>query len=153
MKFEYQHINSAVRESLWHIVWCTKYRYKIFRKLHHKNLGKLASANQPAIIKSKSLKSKSCQTMFIQSSDCRRQCVSKMRFKSLRAVQHTSFFAMLQRCACVIHKVICGAKASFTARLATLIFLQLLITLKIKSNITPLRETEGFSLQRRSFLF
>ena len=38
MKFEYQHINSAVRESLWHVVWCTKYRYKIFRKLHHKNL-------------------------------------------------------------------------------------------------------------------
>ena len=38
MKFEYQHINSAVRESLWHAVWCTKYRYKIFSKFHNKNL-------------------------------------------------------------------------------------------------------------------
>ena len=38
MKFEYQHINSCVRESLWHVIWCTKYLYKIFRKLHHKNL-------------------------------------------------------------------------------------------------------------------
>jgi putative transposase len=38
MKFQYQHINSAVRESLWHLVWCTKYRYKVFRKFHHKNL-------------------------------------------------------------------------------------------------------------------
>ena len=38
MKFEYQRINSAVRESLWHVVWCTKFRHKIFRKFHHKNL-------------------------------------------------------------------------------------------------------------------
>ena len=38
MKFEYQRINSAVRESLWHLCWCTKYRYKVFRKFHHKNL-------------------------------------------------------------------------------------------------------------------
>jgi putative transposase len=38
MEFNYQHINSAVRESLWHLVWCTKYRYKAFRKLHYKNL-------------------------------------------------------------------------------------------------------------------
>ena len=38
MKLEYQRINSAVRESLWHLCWCTKYRYKVFRKLQHKNL-------------------------------------------------------------------------------------------------------------------
>ena len=38
MKFGYQHINSCVRESLWHIVWCTKYRYKAFSKFKHKNL-------------------------------------------------------------------------------------------------------------------
>jgi len=38
MKFEYQRINSAVRESLWHLVWCTKYRYKAFRKFKYKNL-------------------------------------------------------------------------------------------------------------------
>ena len=38
MEFQYQHINSAVRESLWHIVWCTKYRYNVFRKSKHKNL-------------------------------------------------------------------------------------------------------------------
>lgn len=40
MKFQYQRINSAVRESLWHVVWCTKFRYNIFRKFHHKNLAK-----------------------------------------------------------------------------------------------------------------
>ena len=40
MKFEtkYQHINSTVRESLWHVMFCTKYRYNIFTKFKYKNL-------------------------------------------------------------------------------------------------------------------
>ena len=55
MKYEYQRINSAVRESLWHLVWCTKYRYNIFRKLKHKNLAeacirKAASRHDISII-------------------------------------------------------------------------------------------------------
>ena len=37
-KTEYQHINSAVRESLWHVIWCTKYRFKMFVKFKYKNL-------------------------------------------------------------------------------------------------------------------
>ena len=35
---KYQHINSAVRESLWHVMFCTKYRYKMFAKFKYKNL-------------------------------------------------------------------------------------------------------------------
>jgi putative transposase len=35
---KYQHINSAVRESLWHVMFCTKYRYNMFAKLKYKNL-------------------------------------------------------------------------------------------------------------------
>lgn len=40
MKFEtkYQHINSAVRESLWHLMFCTKYRYNMFAKFKYKKL-------------------------------------------------------------------------------------------------------------------
>ena len=34
----YQHINSAVRESLWHVMFCTKYRYKMFAKFKYKSL-------------------------------------------------------------------------------------------------------------------
>ncbi|MFQ5788602.1 MAG: transposase [Thermodesulfobacteriota bacterium] len=45
MKFKYQRINSAVRESLWHVVWCTKYRYKVFRKFHHKNFAETCIRN------------------------------------------------------------------------------------------------------------
>ena len=37
---KYQHINSAVRESLWHIMFCTKYRYNMFAKPKYKNLCK-----------------------------------------------------------------------------------------------------------------
>ena len=37
-KTKYQHLNSAVRESLWHVVFCTKYRYKMFVKFQYKNL-------------------------------------------------------------------------------------------------------------------
>ena len=35
---QYQHINSAVRESLWHVMFCTKYRYKMFAKFKYKSL-------------------------------------------------------------------------------------------------------------------
>ena len=35
---KYQHKNSAVRESLWHLIFCTKYRYKMFTKIKYKNL-------------------------------------------------------------------------------------------------------------------
>jgi putative transposase len=35
---KYQHINSAVRESLWHVMFCTKYRYSMFAKFKYKNL-------------------------------------------------------------------------------------------------------------------
>jgi len=40
MEFEtkYQHINSTVRESLWHVMFCTKYRYSMFTKFKYKNL-------------------------------------------------------------------------------------------------------------------
>ena len=40
MKFktEYQHLNSAVRESLWHVMWCTKFRYNMFAKFKYKSL-------------------------------------------------------------------------------------------------------------------
>jgi putative transposase len=40
MKFEteYQHTNSTVRESLWHVMFCTKYRYDMFTKFKYKNL-------------------------------------------------------------------------------------------------------------------
>lgn len=35
---KYKHINSCVCENLWHIMWCTKYRYKMFAKFEYKNL-------------------------------------------------------------------------------------------------------------------
>jgi putative transposase len=35
---EYQHVNSAVRESLWHVMFCTKYRYNMFMKFEYKSL-------------------------------------------------------------------------------------------------------------------
>ena len=34
----YQHQNSAVRESLWHVMFCTKYRYNMFMKFEYKSL-------------------------------------------------------------------------------------------------------------------
>lgn len=40
MKFEvkYQHNNHSVGDSLWHIYWCTKYRYNMFRRFKYKSL-------------------------------------------------------------------------------------------------------------------
>ena len=35
---KYQHVNSAVRESLWHVMFCTKYRHNMFAKFKYKKL-------------------------------------------------------------------------------------------------------------------
>ena len=33
--FTHQH---SIGKSTWHIEWCTKYRYKVFRTVYHKNI-------------------------------------------------------------------------------------------------------------------
>ena len=38
MKFEYERNNHSVGDSIWHMEWCPKYRYKMFRKFKYKNL-------------------------------------------------------------------------------------------------------------------
>ena len=38
MKLEYQRRAHHVGGSFWHFQWCTKYRYKMFRKEHYRNL-------------------------------------------------------------------------------------------------------------------
>ena len=35
---EYQKSNHSIGISMWHFEWCTKYRYKMFRKEEYKNL-------------------------------------------------------------------------------------------------------------------
>lgn len=38
MEFEYTRNNHSVGDSMWHLEWCPKYRYKMFRKLEYKSL-------------------------------------------------------------------------------------------------------------------
>ena len=38
MKFEYERNNHSVGNSIWHMEWCPKYRYEMFRKFKYKNL-------------------------------------------------------------------------------------------------------------------
>ena len=38
MKFEYERNNHSVGDSIWHMEWCPKYRYEMFRKFKYKNL-------------------------------------------------------------------------------------------------------------------
>ncbi len=38
MNFEYERNNHSVGDSIWHMEWCPKYRYKMFRKFKYKNL-------------------------------------------------------------------------------------------------------------------
>ncbi len=38
MKTPYSHHAHAVGDNFWHIQWCPKYRYKMFRKFKYKNL-------------------------------------------------------------------------------------------------------------------
>jgi len=38
MKTSYSHHNHAVGDNFWHMQWCPKYRYQIFRKFKYKNL-------------------------------------------------------------------------------------------------------------------
>jgi len=38
MSYEYTRNNHSVGDSIWHMEWCPKYRYKMFRKLQYKNL-------------------------------------------------------------------------------------------------------------------
>ena len=38
MKFEYTRNNHSVGDSIWHMEWCPKYRYNMFRKFTYKNL-------------------------------------------------------------------------------------------------------------------
>ena len=38
MNFEYSRNNHSVGDSIWHMEWCPKYRYKMFRKLEYKSL-------------------------------------------------------------------------------------------------------------------
>ena len=37
-KFEYAHNPHSVGNSIWHMEWCPKYRYQMFRKFEYKNL-------------------------------------------------------------------------------------------------------------------
>ncbi len=37
-KFEYAHNQHSVGNSIWHMEWCPKYRYQMFRKFKYKNL-------------------------------------------------------------------------------------------------------------------
>lgn len=37
-KFEYAHNQHSVGNSIWHMEWCPKYRYQMFRKFEYKNL-------------------------------------------------------------------------------------------------------------------
>ena len=38
MSFEYERNNHSVGDSIWHMEWCPKYRYNMFRKFKYKNL-------------------------------------------------------------------------------------------------------------------
>jgi len=38
MNFEYTRNHHSVGDSFWHLEWCPKYRYEMFRKLEYKNL-------------------------------------------------------------------------------------------------------------------
>ncbi|MBL7147199.1 MAG: IS200/IS605 family transposase [Nanoarchaeota archaeon] len=38
MNFEYTRNNHSVGDSIWHMEWCPKYRYKMFRLFKYKNL-------------------------------------------------------------------------------------------------------------------
>jgi len=38
MNFEYERNNHSVGDSIWHMEWCPKYRYQMFRKFKYKNL-------------------------------------------------------------------------------------------------------------------
>jgi len=38
MSFEYTRNNHSVGDSIWHMEWCPKYRYEMFRKFKYKSL-------------------------------------------------------------------------------------------------------------------
>ena len=38
MNFKYSRHSHTVGDSMWHLEWCPKYRYEMFRKLKYKNL-------------------------------------------------------------------------------------------------------------------
>ena len=38
MNFEYERNNHSVGDSIWHMEWCPKYLYRMFRKFKYKNL-------------------------------------------------------------------------------------------------------------------
>lgn len=51
-QFEYTHNHHSVGDSIWHMEWCPKYRYEMFRKFKYKNLAEAyirKDATEPGI--------------------------------------------------------------------------------------------------------
>jgi len=49
MEFKYTRNNHSVGDSMWHMEWCPKYRYNMFRKEEYKNLAGAWLCRNPLI--------------------------------------------------------------------------------------------------------